>query len=258
MGGGYRLIDLTGKVIGTWTVIKRAPSRDNHTFWVCRCICGTEREVNSQALRLGQSNSCGCTLVGETHPRYKHGLAKHPLARVWATMRHRCESPKCESYNNYGGRGIKVCPQWQSLPTFIADIERLLGPRPKGMTLDRINNDGNYQPGNVRWATWKTQMANRRPPRKRKPIPPTVAEKRAADFKDRIQVDLIQLIPTLSPRDREILTRKLRGESNAEIGRAIGYTRQRVLQICGELFHQTYQCGKYIQPSHNELYQEIF
>jgi hypothetical protein len=83
-----------------------------------------------------------------------------PLYRVWAAMLRRCENPKVERYPRYGGRGISVCERWHNFQFFYDDIMREIGPRPKGKTLDRINNDGNYEPGNVRWATPQEQYAN--------------------------------------------------------------------------------------------------
>jgi biotin operon repressor len=93
-----------------------------------------------------------------------HGLGDHPLYNTWWAMLRRCENPKAHNYARYGGRGIKVCEQWHDLAVFIADIERLLGPRPEGCTLDRIENDSNYEPGQVQWATAKQQANNRREP----------------------------------------------------------------------------------------------
>jgi hypothetical protein len=99
-----------------------------------------------------------------------HGMSRHPLRGTWKSMMDRCYKPKGASYKNYGGRGINVCERWHDLRTFITDIEREIGPRPPGQypngrplyTLDRIDNDGNYEPGNVRWADRKMQKANQR------------------------------------------------------------------------------------------------
>jgi hypothetical protein len=89
-------------------------------------------------------------------------MSRHPLCTTWRNMIERCESQSSGAYKHYGARGIAVCERWHDVRLFIEDIERLLGPRPVGCTLDRINNDGNYEPGNVRWATKQEQVFNRR------------------------------------------------------------------------------------------------
>lgn len=100
-----------------------------------------------------------------------HGLANHPLYSVWYSMLRRCENPKDPAYKNYGGRGIAVCERWHDVQLFIEDLERDLGPRPAGMSIDRFpDNNGNYEPGNVRWATDIQQARNKRP---RQPSPPS-------------------------------------------------------------------------------------
>jgi hypothetical protein len=91
-----------------------------------------------------------------------HGLSRHPLYGTWRKMHRRCENPTVKDWPNYGGRGIAVCDGWRDVTAFITWIEANLGPRPVGMSLDRIDPDGNYEPGNVRWASAATQVANRR------------------------------------------------------------------------------------------------
>jgi len=91
-----------------------------------------------------------------------HGLSRHPLYGTWKKMRRRCEVPELKDYPSYGGRGITVCAEWQTVTGFITWIEANLGPRPIGASLDRIDADGNYEPGNVRWASSAVQVANRR------------------------------------------------------------------------------------------------
>jgi hypothetical protein len=91
-----------------------------------------------------------------------HGLSKHPLYDSWWQMMNRCYNEKAKSYKNYGGRGITVCPEWHDVRNYVAWIEANLGSRPEGLTLDRVNNDGNYEPGNMRWATYSEQNLNRR------------------------------------------------------------------------------------------------
>ena len=95
--------------------------------------------------------------------RYRtHGLYNHPLYGTHRAMMWRCHNPRHHAFKNYGARGIAVCPDWHDIAVFVAWIEANLGPRPDGMTLDRINNDGNYEPGNVQWATWPEQRRNQR------------------------------------------------------------------------------------------------
>lgn len=92
-----------------------------------------------------------------------HGLSEHPCYRIWVGMMHRCHNPDFPNYSGYGGRGIQVCPEWrEDVAVFVAWMDENLGPRPEGCSIDRIDNDGNYEPGNVRWATASQQRRNQR------------------------------------------------------------------------------------------------
>ncbi len=130
-----------------------------------RCDCGRERVVSLYSLM--HSQSCGCLRSG----RRSHGLCHHELFQVHKAMMARCYRPGSKDYRNYGARGIRVYRPWHDVRQFIADIEAEIGPRPEGRydsgwalyTLDRINNDGDYCPGNMRWATRLQQVHNRRP-----------------------------------------------------------------------------------------------
>jgi hypothetical protein len=93
-----------------------------------------------------------------------HGYRRHPLYQTWSAMINRCENSATQSYRHYGARGITVCSEWHDAAVFITWIEANLGERPEGMTLDRIDNDGHYEPGNVRWATRSQQRRNSRQP----------------------------------------------------------------------------------------------
>jgi hypothetical protein len=98
----------------------------------------------------------------DRHPRIRHGLTKHPLYSTWAQMLQRCENEGIPDYQNYGARGIRVCERWHDIAVFIADVEGYIGPRPEGMSLDRICNDHDYRLDNVRWASAVVQRRNQR------------------------------------------------------------------------------------------------
>lgn len=122
-----------------------------------RCDCGTELSVTYG--NLGRSaKSCGCTKKGSGNGRYRHGMAGTKVYMVWSEMVARCTRPSHKRYADYGGRGISVCDRWRDFANFYVDM----GQPPPGLTLDRINNDGGYAPGNCRWATLSQQASNRR------------------------------------------------------------------------------------------------
>ena len=151
---------LIGKTFGRLKVAYR----NRHGF-MCYCKCGRSIILHRSNLLTG-TKSCGCLRkeAREKGLNYRHGFApkinRSPEYAIWNTMRARCHNPKTSSYPNYGGRGISVCKRWRkSFVNFINDM----GRRPSDKyTLDRIDNDGNYEPGNVRWATWHQQRMNQR------------------------------------------------------------------------------------------------
>lgn len=136
-------------------------------FYRCRCACGAEKVIREDALKTGLTRSCGCFAKERAfQTNYRHGWsAGGGLARehrgafnTWRSMNYRCYSPNYEKYEKYGARGVAVCDRWRT--SFAAFLEDM-GDRPEGMTLDRINRFGNYEPSNCRWADAKTQANNR-------------------------------------------------------------------------------------------------
>ncbi len=151
-----------GQRFERWTVIEIGLTKDWKKMAHVVCDCGKEGIVAETILTHGKSLSCGCLrqeklLVAVT----SHGLSDHPLYAKWHGMMGRCSASNPQ-FKDYAGRGITVCEQWKDPTVFIAEIESSIGLCPKGMSLDRIDNDGNYEPGNVRWATHSEQMLNRR------------------------------------------------------------------------------------------------
>jgi hypothetical protein len=162
MAGATQLKDMTGREFGYLTVIRRDGTYRNTTqaAWLCRCRCGTTTSVCGNSLRSGRSRSCGC-LIREVAITFNttHGKTGSRAYNVWGGMLQRCLNPNNAAWSDYGGRGITVCKRWLTFENFYADM----GDPLEGLTLDRFpNNDGNYEPGNCRWATRKEQAINQR------------------------------------------------------------------------------------------------
>jgi len=161
----HNFIDLTGQRFGRLYVTERAPSviRPNGTHvtrWKCTCDCGAEVTVSGPSLRKGTTKSCGCLrkeLPAEKHK--KHDMVGSKPYHTWAGMIQRCENPKQRHYQYYGGRGISVCEAWHDFQTFWNDMR---DGYKDGLQIDRIDNNGNYEPGNCRWTTRSENMCNTR------------------------------------------------------------------------------------------------
>jgi hypothetical protein len=142
-----------GTVFGKLSVVEEVEKRAGHRYFRLRCACGGTAVVCLPNLRTGHTKTCGC----EKGSR-RHGWAGTPTHDIWIGMRTRCINPNDTSFRNYGGRGISVDPRWNDFEAFLADM----GERPPGMDLDRIDNSGDYEPGNCRWVTRSTNLRNTR------------------------------------------------------------------------------------------------
>lgn len=167
-----------GHVIGRGTVVAVEVRVGNNWGATLRCECGNLYTVKYGSLVVRSNGvvntkSCGCAkrraalaalelTRGTPRPgKRTHGLSGHVLYPTWANILQRCENPQFHKYPRYGGRGIRVCERWHDVRLFIQDIDTELGERPPGCTLDRIDNDGDYQPGNVKWSTARQQARNK-------------------------------------------------------------------------------------------------
>ena len=155
-----------GDRFGAWTVVEPVTviRGDRTRRWLlCRCDCGTERAIAGGALRAKQTTqcqACGNRQKAAMKARLVHGLSDTRTHRIWTQMRRRCEKPDCEDYPRYGGRGIKVCAEWADFETFHAWA--MANGYRSNLTLDRRDNDGNYEPDNCRWVSRTVQNRNRR------------------------------------------------------------------------------------------------
>lgn len=157
----HRAVNIAGQTFGYLTAIAYAGSDGKKSLWRAQCVCGNERTYAATELRKGKLRSCGCR-TGEliAASRRTHGMSKHPAYAVWSSMVDRCRLPTHQAWHNYGARGICVCARWQEgFENFWADM----GPTyQQGLTLERRNNEGNYEPDNCYWATWTAQNRNKR------------------------------------------------------------------------------------------------
>jgi len=150
---------MVGQVIGRLTVIEDAGNRGRKAQWLCRCTCGNMLVAVGTELRNGSTKSCGCLRIENFIQRSTtHNLSKDPLFKTWIRMRERCLIPTTKHFDRWGGRGITICEEWKDVAAFIQWARTSYIP---GLSLDRINNDGNYSPDNCRWVNATVQNRNR-------------------------------------------------------------------------------------------------
>ena len=147
-----KLRDLAGKKFGRLTVISKEGTRR----WLCQCDCGNTTICHGASLKNGNTKSCGC--FRREQRSTLNGMSHTPTYNSWRCMIYRCTNPKDAKWEYYGGRGVSVCDRWLNYENFLSDM----GERPEGKTIDRINPDGNYEPGNCRWLEKQKQNGNRR------------------------------------------------------------------------------------------------
>lgn len=144
---------MEGSKFGHLTVFALSKILDKRSYWNCKCKCGTIKEIRRDNLVSGKTKSCGCYNISS---HKTHGMKGTSTYKSWGAMKGRCLRKTDHAYNYYGAKGIKVCDRWLKFENFYIDM----GKKPEGKTLDRINNNGNYELSNCRWADWETQNNN--------------------------------------------------------------------------------------------------
>lgn len=172
-------MDLTGQTFHKWTVLSFSRKLEsNKRMWLCRCECGLEKEVEGHNLVVGRSRACRpCSAQQFVAPlTRKHGLTKNVVYKRWQAMKTRCTNPNTKDWHLYGGRGVTVAPEWMN--DFMAFYAHIGDPPTPKHTVDRKDPWGNYEPGNVKWATQTEQANNTRRSQK-------YAERREAEQQER-------------------------------------------------------------------------
>ena len=152
-------VDLSGQKIGRLTVLKRVENKSGRVRWLCKCDCGNVTQATANQLITGKKVSCGCFKKEKLkYEKKTHGLSSSKTYYSWCNMIRRCNQKNHRAFIHYGGRGISVCERWMTFENFLSDM----GEKPDGLTLERKNVNGNYEPSNCRWATPSQQAANTR------------------------------------------------------------------------------------------------
>lgn len=156
-------LNIIGQVFGRLTVINFDYVHKGKAYWLCECKCGNRKVIVGVNLITGNAKSCGCYNSEVASKRSIerntiHGQYNSPTYNSWCSMMQRCTNKNYKRYKDYGGRGITVCNRWYIFENFLEDM----GERPEGLSLDRIDNEGNYESGNCKWSISKEQSSNRR------------------------------------------------------------------------------------------------
>lgn len=146
-----------GNRFGRLTAVRFVEIKDFSQYWLFKCSCGNEKVICASRVKSGRIKSCGC-LRNKTKNNYKHGMTGTPIHKIWTNMKSRCLDPNNPNYENYGGRGITICSRWMKFENFYQDMRN----KPKGKTLDRIDNNKSYYKENCRWSTLFQQANNKR------------------------------------------------------------------------------------------------
>lgn len=150
--------DRSGSIFGKLTVLALARRQKGKAIWLCQCACGSTTEVDGYNLSSGHTVSCGCQKLIAPPGAVIHGKSKDRVHGIWRKMLARCENPNSKGFQQYGGRGIKVCERWHTFTNFYEDM----GDPPDGLSIDRFpNNDGDYEKDNCRWANDIEQARNK-------------------------------------------------------------------------------------------------
>lgn len=155
-------LELHGHVFGSLRVVKcDGPNKEGAISWLCECECGNYASVRGSDLKRGFTKSCGCAAKSVLLRRNTtHGGSKTRIYRIWQAMIDRTSNPRASRYSYYGGRGISICHEWRDFAAF--RLWAMANGYSDNLSIDRIDNDGNYQPDNCRWATQQMQVQNRR------------------------------------------------------------------------------------------------